>query len=646
MRSEWGVPLSHLLRPHFLKGGKMNLKPDFKMAKKHLNAIGNAEQSTLQLIHDSDKERRSIILHGSIDDPEIRKVITKYTNEGYGLFSTVNETDGKGRKKENITRIQSIVQDDDNGFDGDFPLDPSMTVVTSHGKKQNYWFLVPTDQLNLFTPLQMRLIEDYGSDPAVKDLPRVTRVAGSYHQKNPKKPFKVKLVYSNGNHRYSLDEIIKAFPPIYEQANTATSGDQWGMLDVSQCIADIQTGGVYHNSLLRLAAHLIASGNSRNSTISLLQGLMKNAKRRDFWQVRYDDIGRIVDSAIEKFGKESSPKIEQSRKNISFVDGIELALNIKPIVWLIEDIIENTIWALLLGMYETYKSFLALDWGLCIAAGIPWGGRKVKQGNAFAIIGEGKAGYGRRIKAWCIKNDVNPNDMRNRFFVSEKPIALYDEDAAKRCGAEIERMTKEHGDPRLVIIDTLARNFGGNENSAEDISFFLNNVDAYVAGPFSKLLVHHTPWSNPDRPRGSTNLPGSMDAGFLIKKIDQDRRIIELSSTKMKDAERFETIVLQGEVVVVSNEYDEPITSLVLNETTLGKEHEVPIGTTSKDRLLGYIKLHSGVLRSDLVNRFNKFGYASRKSCTTQINKFIKNKVIHETQSGRLQVSEDASFDS
>ena len=50
---------------------------------------------------------------------------------GAGVFITVNETDGKGRKKENITRIRAVFQEDDDGFDGEFPLKPSIVVETS-----------------------------------------------------------------------------------------------------------------------------------------------------------------------------------------------------------------------------------------------------------------------------------------------------------------------------------------------------------------------------------------------------------------------------------------------------------------------------------------------------------------------------------
>jgi hypothetical protein len=54
------------------------------------------------------------IRHGSFD--KLAEELVALNNSGTGIFVTVNETDLKGRKKENITRIRAIWQDDDAGF--------------------------------------------------------------------------------------------------------------------------------------------------------------------------------------------------------------------------------------------------------------------------------------------------------------------------------------------------------------------------------------------------------------------------------------------------------------------------------------------------------------------------------------------------
>ena len=88
---------------------------------------------------------------------------------GAGIYVTVNETDGKGRKSENIRRIRAIWQEDDDGFNGAFPLPPSIVVETSPGHFHRYWLIAgdwPADERGRadFAAVMERMVESYGSD--------------------------------------------------------------------------------------------------------------------------------------------------------------------------------------------------------------------------------------------------------------------------------------------------------------------------------------------------------------------------------------------------------------------------------------------------------------------------------------------------
>lgn len=92
-----------------------------------------------------------------------------------------------------------------------------------------------------------------------------------------------------------------------------------------------------------------------------------------------------------------------------------------------------------------------------------------------------------------------------------------------------------HPPPALVVVDTLARSYGGDENSATDMSRFIRTCDAIrEATGGAVLIVHHTPKEAGRGPRGSTALLGAVDTAFEIKKED---RVVTLSCTKMKDDE-------------------------------------------------------------------------------------------------------------
>ena len=111
-------------------------------------------------------------------------------------------------------------------------------------------------------------------------------------------------------------------------------------------------------------------------------------------------------------------------------DGIaDIINNLKTPSWTVRDYIESDTHMLLFGESETLKSFLAVDIGLHVAAGIDWCGQPVKQGPVFYINGEGRGGFNRRVKAWCIANRIQ-DVTEIPFFRSRKPTRFYDENAA------------------------------------------------------------------------------------------------------------------------------------------------------------------------------------------------------------------------
>ena len=56
---------------------------------------------------------------------------------------------------------------------------------------------------------------------------------------------------------------------------------------------------------------------------------------------------------------------------------------------------------------QTFKSFVALDMACCVAIGRPWHGRAVKQGRVLYCVGEGAAGFPKRLRAWIKANNLS-----------------------------------------------------------------------------------------------------------------------------------------------------------------------------------------------------------------------------------------------
>ena len=80
------------------------------------------------------------MIHGPLS--KVSRVLAKLNDKGAGVFVTVNETDGNGRKKSNIVAARALWVDSDNGpLPDDLPLKPEIIVETSPGKEHGYFLL-------------------------------------------------------------------------------------------------------------------------------------------------------------------------------------------------------------------------------------------------------------------------------------------------------------------------------------------------------------------------------------------------------------------------------------------------------------------------------------------------------------------------
>lgn len=161
-----------------------------------LEALGGiSAEYTFQTFGDKVKDPRLIRqLHGKFDLH--KNALESLNHHGAGIFVTVNVTDGKGRKKENITALRGYyvdidVKDAKEPFSVDkLPVPPSM-VVKSAGGWHIYWLFdtpVPCDEAKRseFEQNLKRIcgsLSVYGADPKCCDCSRVLRLPGFIHLK-------------------------------------------------------------------------------------------------------------------------------------------------------------------------------------------------------------------------------------------------------------------------------------------------------------------------------------------------------------------------------------------------------------------------------------------------------------------------------
>lgn len=292
---------------------------------------------------------------------------------------------------------------------------------------------------------------------------------------------------------------------------------------------------LHQRSCLRradLAAEHVLLDSGAFPKIVDLPGLPHGGDIIDWQGSRSDLLSIVMKVAGPDTDPADSPAPPTESGSFEFVHASELRY-IRPEM-LIEGVLEVSTLSLVYGAPGSAKSFLAVDIGLSVAKGIDFHNREVKQGLVFYIAGEGHNGLGRRFKAWCRRRGVSLHDAP--CFVSKRPAQFLDVTSAKAVTEAIFQLASLHGTPVLIIIDTLARNFGpGDENSNTEMGKFVAVIDSLRAKfpGCTVLIVHHNGHASKDRARGAIALPGAVDSEFRVEKV---KDLVTVVNTKMKDA--------------------------------------------------------------------------------------------------------------
>ncbi|MBN2479719.1 MAG: DUF3987 domain-containing protein [Parachlamydiales bacterium] len=199
----------------FDKENQYPLNQNLQMAKRFLHLISQCDEQdncfTFQTFSDKKTETNTTpkILNGSLN--EHAKFLIESNQKDSGIFVTINKTDGKGRKKENIIGGRAFFIDIDEGtlehiFES--PITPHIIIESSNGKYHAYWIIEGMD-LACFSDIQKQLSDIFGSDPQVNDPGRVMRLPGFFHHKE--EPFLTKIIQESSELPVSFQKFLDAF---------------------------------------------------------------------------------------------------------------------------------------------------------------------------------------------------------------------------------------------------------------------------------------------------------------------------------------------------------------------------------------------------------------------------------------------------
>ncbi len=253
--------------------------------------------------------------------------------------------------------------------------------------------------------------------------------------------------------------------------------------------------------------------------------------------------------------------------------------------WLVQGLFTAEGLGLLFGESGAGKSFLAVHLALCVAYGLPFFGRKVRQGGVAFFAAEGGAGVGKRF--YAAEKALQPEieaENRKRAEAGEaalgraKIMIVREAPNLSRTG-EPERMVATLAQAKaemaaagetlsLAILDTWhAAMGGGEENAAEDVGEALKTLRP-ASCDMQVLVVHH-PGKIADRgPRGSNALPAAADTVVelgvpgcegLKSKAGADRKA---TLTKLREGETGATFAYQLPAMILGEDEDgEPWTT-------------------------------------------------------------------------------------
>lgn len=331
-------------------------------------------------------------------------------------------------------------------------------------------------------------------------------------------------------------------------------------------------------------------------------------------ELQYGGDRRKAASALSEF--EASSVFDWFRPDTDDTDGVERASIFQPIShwrtlpkqrWLIKGWLTERETMVLYGRTGECKSFVALDWSLSLTTGTTWAGNPVRQCDVAYIYTEALQGGIKRVDAWLTDRGIEKDPP---LFLSQTPVPLNDLRAHDRIVEEL-RLAKMT--PNLLVIDTLAKNFSGDENNTPDMNKLTATVEQLRQTlKCAIVVVHHVGKDDSKGERGSNALRSNLDSSV---KVRANRGCVIVTAEKCKDETTNRVAGFNKRVIKLRTEVDEwcgeyDVTSLVLdydtNITSLKDVHDKCVAkklSADLDEVLDGLKHSEGMTIDDLATK-------------------------------------------
>lgn len=292
--------------------------------------------------------------------------------------------------------------------------------------------------------------------------------------------------------------------------------------------------------------------------------------------------------------------------------------SLPPTSYLINRIIPERGLAYLVAPPSSKKTFVAVEIAACVATGYHFFGTPTRRGNVVYLAAEGSSGLRKRFLAWSKNRGLA---IEEEFLgIIPEPVLLNNPIALRELIDELKAHAAKVSGVSLIIIDTVNRTLEGDENSARDMSLFVQGCSSLISElGTSILLLHHPSKSGSVAARGHSSLHGAADIGFEIRNGGSATFTLQFDTKSPKDDEPHEAFLVSTKVVDLSDELGfekggAPITSLALerHRRQFVKVEETNSQTSSiakAKQLIRSVLGNSALSRYEIIDAMKAHGF-------------------------------------
>lgn len=214
--------------------------------------------------------------------------------------------------------------------------------------------------------------------------------------------------------------------------------------------------------------------------------------------------------------------------------------------WLIKGWLARREISCLYGKGGTFKSYIGLGWSLQLA--------REEMGTLY-IAAEGTSGLRSRVEAWMSKRRIAGQSFPSwHYYNSSIPIDMKGNRTYWLKGLK-KYLGKKKID--LIIVDTLARNFAGDENSSKEMGEFVEGCEILKREFDAAVLVIHHTTNDGKKERGTETLRNATFAMFKTQNAGYSKTgggSVDIVCDRMKDAIRPEPVKVKFDTVALDTD--------------------------------------------------------------------------------------------